>query len=203
MQIYNDAGVPLYWFPSTANEFRVRASAPTDDDADGYVIIDIDDGTIGASTQAVNGSTITGTTITDGTMSVTAGAFTAVASMVATGTISGNTLVSLDTDPTYALTAAMCRNAARYNDDADVIDYTLPAAEAGLVVLFYDLAGGVITIDPVDETDTIYLDGVSVGAGDAIDSPGVVGNYIALMAVDGTRWITIGRSGTWVDSGAD
>jgi len=97
----------------------------------------------------------------------------------------------------------MCRNSARFNNDADVIDYTLPAAESGLVVLFYDIAGGVITIDPFDGTDTIYLDGVSVGAGDAIDSPGAIGNFIALMAIDDTRWISLGRSGTWIDGGAD
>jgi hypothetical protein len=69
--------------------------------------------------------------------------------------------------------------------------------------LIYDLGGAVITIDPVDGADTIYLDGASVGAGDAIDSPGAVGNYIALMAIDGTRWITLGRSGVFVDGGAD
>ena len=118
----------------------------------------------------------------------------------ATGNISGTTESTLDTDPTVSLTTADCRNKARYNNDADVIDYTLPGAAAGLVVIFYDIAGGVITIDPVDGTDTIYLNGTSVGAGDEIDSPGDVGDFIALMAIDATRWITIGRSGTWVDA---
>lgn len=111
--------------------------------------------------------------------------------------------ISLDTDAAITLTADNCKNAIRFNNDADVIDYTLPAAAAGLTVMFYDIGGGVITVDPVDGTDTIYLDGTTVGAGDAIDSPGVVGNYIVLMAIDDTRWITIGRSGTWVDGGAD
>ena len=136
------------------------------------------------------------------------GAFTA-SSMVsdgvitATGVLTGKSSVSLDTDPSYVLTAAMCKNAVRFNNDADAIDYTLPAAEAGLVVMFYDIGGGIITIDPVDGTDTIYLDGTSVGAGDAIDSPGAVGNFICLMAIDDTKWVTVGRSGTWVDGGAD
>ena len=111
--------------------------------------------------------------------------------------------ISLDADPSYVLTAAMCNNAIRFNNDADVIDYTLPGAAAGLVVLFYDIGGGVITVDPVDGTDTIYLDGATVGAGDAIDSPGAVGNFICLIAIDDTRWITVGRSGTWIDGGAD
>lgn len=123
--------------------------------------------------------------------------------LAATGTVTGKTSITLDTDASIVLTDAMCRNTARFNNDADAIDYTLPGAAAGLVVLFYDIAGGVITIDPVDGTDTIYLNGVSVGAGDAIDSPGVVGNFICLVAIDATRWVTIGRSGTFVDGGAD
>jgi len=118
----------------------------------------------------------------------------------ATGNISGTTDITLDTDPTVTLTTADCRNKARFNNDADVIDYTLPGAAVGLVVIFYDIGGGVITIDPVDGTDTIYLNGTSVGAGDEIDSPGDVGDFIALMAIDATRWVTIGRSGTWVDA---
>ena len=69
--------------------------------------------------------------------------------------------------------------------------------------MFYDIAGGVITVDPLDGTDTIYLDGVTVGAGDAIDSPGIVGNFICLVAIDDTRWVTAGRSGTWTDGGVD
>ena len=146
---------------------------------------------------------VQGTTITDGTASFTAGAGTGFVSMAVTGIISGKTGITLDTDATIVLTAAMCKNAVRFNNDADAIDYTLPPAEAGLPVLFYDIAGGVITIDPYDATDTIYLNGTSVGAGDAIDSPGNVGDFIALMAIDATRWITLGRNGIWSDGGED
>ena len=46
-------------------------------------------------------------------------------------------------------------------------------------------------------TFVLHLDG------DAIDSPGNAGNFIVLMAVDDTRWVTLGRSGVWVDGGAD
>ena len=121
-------------------------------------------------------------------------------SVTATGNISGTTSTTLHTDPTRALSAAECRNTGHFNSDADVIDFTLPAAAAGLVVIFMDIGGGVITIDPVDGTDTIYLNGTSVGAGDEIDSPGDVGDFIALWAVDDTRWFSVGRSGTWVDA---
>lgn len=123
--------------------------------------------------------------------------------MSATGNITGSMSVTLDTASTISLSASDCLNATRINNDADPIDYTLAAAAAGLIVLFYDIGGGIITLDPVDGTDTIYKNGSSVGAGHAIDSPGNVGDFVALMAIDDTRWITIGMSGKWVDGGAD
>ena len=121
-------------------------------------------------------------------------------SLAVTGTISGLTVITLDESATIVLSASDCDNAVRFNNDADVIDYTLPGAAAGLVVMFYDIAGGVMTIDPVDGTDTIYLNGTSVGAGDSIDSPGAVGNFIVLMAIDATRWVTMGRDGTFIET---
>lgn len=96
-----------------------------------------------------------------------------------------------------------CDGDTYYNDDADAVDFTLPPAAAGLSCCFLDLAGGVITIDADDGTDTIYLNAASVGAGDAIDSPGDAGDLICVEAVDATRWVTWGRSGTWVDGDAD
>jgi hypothetical protein len=123
--------------------------------------------------------------------------------MSSTGQITGKTPFTLDSTGPIVLTADSCLGDIHFNNAASALDYTLPAAAIGLTVMFYDIGGGVITVDPVDGTDTIYLDGTSVGAGDAIDSPGVVGNFICLMAIDDTRWVTIGRSGTWVDGGAD
>ena len=120
------------------------------------------------------------------------------------GTITGGTLVALHTAAAVIFSDLdSCKNVAHFNNDADVIDFTLPGAAAGLVVMFYDIGGGVITVDPVDGEDTIYLNGTSVGAGDAIDSPGAVGDFICLMAIDTTRWVTVGRSGVWIDGGAD
>jgi hypothetical protein len=42
-----------------------------------------------------------------------------------------------------------------------------------------------------------------VGTADAIDSAGNLGDFICLLAIDTTTWINLGRSGTWVDGGAD
>jgi len=138
-------------------------------------------------------------TITEAIVEIT-GAVTVSASMAATGIVSGNTGITLDTDPAIVLTAAMCKNMARYNNDAGVIDYTLPPAAIGLVVGFYDRGPGVITIDPFDGTDEIELNGTPIGAGDEIDSPGAAGDFIVLMAIDDTTWVTWGRSGVWVDA---
>jgi hypothetical protein len=121
-----------------------------------------------------------------------------------TGTLAGLVGVTLDTDAAVDLaTASNAAGAMRVNNDADAIDYTLPPCAAGLNVCFYGIAAGVITVDPDDGTDTIYLNGTSVGAGDAIDSPGAVGDFICLLGLDDTRWATLGRSGTWVDGGVD
>jgi hypothetical protein len=120
--------------------------------------------------------------------------------LAATGIISGATGITLDTDATITLTASDCKNRVRINDDANAIDYTLPSAVSGLAIVFYDIAGGVITVD-ANTGDVIYLNGTALDAGDSIDSPGAVGNFICLMAIDATRWITMGRSGVWIDGG--
>ena len=152
---------------------------------------------------ALSDETGTGVAVFDTSPTFTTGV-TVNGAITATGNISGTNGTALHTAATYVFASGdSCKNWGHFNNDADVIDFTLPGAAAGLVVIFYDIGGGVITIDPVDGTDTIYLNGTSVGAGDAIDSPGAVGDFIALWAVDATRWLTIGRSGTWVDGGAD
>jgi len=125
-------------------------------------------------------------------------------SVTATGVLVGEVPVTLDTDPTIDLTAATAtRGHVRINNDDDVIDYTLPPAEAGLSVLIYSQYAQVVTIDVDDGVDVIWLDGVALTAGNAIDSPGTVGDYVSLLAIDATNWLVIGKSGTWVDGGAD
>ena len=121
-----------------------------------------------------------------------------------TGVLAGLGDPHLVTDASLDLTnSAGCDGDTYYNDDADAVDFTLPPAVAGLTCCFQDIAGGVITIDVDDGVDTIYLNSSTVGAGDAIDSPGAVNDLICVQAVDDTRWYTWGRTGTWVDGGAD
>jgi hypothetical protein len=121
----------------------------------------------------------------------------------ATRVVQKNSGITSDTAATVALTSADCQGQWRVNDDDDVIDYTLPGAEAGLECCFISMFARVVTVDPVDGTDTIYLNGDTVGAGDAIDSPGTTGDHICVLGLDATRWVTMNMYGTWVDGGAD
>lgn len=137
-------------------------------------------------------------------MNVTLGGFSINRTIVSDG--SGDAIVSsgvtLDTDATIDLdTPAKAREAIRINNDGDVIDYTLPPAEAGLSVWFYSRYANVVTVDVDDGVDVILLNGVSVGAGDSIDSAGGIGDYIHLIAIDSTYWITLEQSGVWIDGG--
>jgi len=124
------------------------------------------------------------------------------AAITATGAIIGESSITLHTDATVTLTAVQCRNGYHYNNDAGVIDFDLPTAEAGLTVLIGANATGVITIDAA-AGDIIVLDGTALDAADAIDSPGARGDFIVLQALDATTWMMLGRSGTWVDGGTD
>lgn len=111
--------------------------------------------------------------------------------------------VTLDSDPTIVLTAAECQNGVRVNNDNDVIDYTLPDAVAGQSCVFQSLFAQVVTVDCFDTNESIVLDGTALTAGNAIDSPGTAGDYILLVAISSTQWVSMGRSGTWIDGGAD
>jgi hypothetical protein len=121
-----------------------------------------------------------------------------------TGTLNGAVAVTADTDATVTLNASDCYGAWRINNDDDVIDYTLPSAVAGMSICFYDNAanGQVVTVDSA-AGDIIVLDGTALDAADAIDSPGDRGDFICLLAIDATNWISLGMNGTWVDGGAD
>lgn len=124
-------------------------------------------------------------------------------SLVTTGTIQGEVSVQINGTSSSTLVALQMLGAAYYYTGASGHDVTLPGAEAGLNACFYDAnGGGVITLDAA-AGDTIWLDGVSVGAADAIDSAGNRGDFLCLLGIDTDTWVTLGRSGTWVDGGAD
>ena len=119
------------------------------------------------------------------------------------GWLKGKVEVSLDTAASVTLTAADCGRTAKFNNDADVIDYTLPPLEAGCAICFMGEAAGVITVDTNNTADVIVLYGTALAAGNAIDSPGNRGDSICLLAKDSATWTTWRGEGTWVDGGAD
>jgi hypothetical protein len=131
------------------------------------------------------------------------------------GTIRGNKDIVVTVGDTDSPSAAEMRGTWHIADNATAandVDYTLPEISTigtGANACFYDNGGGGggIIIDAA-AGDEILLYGAGVGVADAIDSPGVAGagangDYICLVAIDSTYWITTDFSGTWVDGGAD
>ncbi len=72
LQLYDDDGHGNYFWTNTANILRGATSIQADDDAGGYAVMDLDDGTIGASTQ--NGNFATATVYTSLAADVSQGA---------------------------------------------------------------------------------------------------------------------------------
>ena len=107
------------------------------------------------------------------------------------GMVSGFTEVTLHTAATVILTEADCNNEIHVNNDADVIDFTLPPCRNGLVVAFLGKATGVITVDPYDGVDKIWLEGADGGAGNEMESDGTVGKYVVLIGLDDTSWYAL------------
>jgi len=86
------------------------------------------------------------------------------------------------------LTADDCKNVIHINGDADVIKFILPPCALGLVVAFWDQGGAVVTVDPFDEVDKIWIEAQDGGAGNEMESDGTIGRYIILVARDNTSW---------------
>lgn len=75
-------------------------------------------------------------------------------------------------------------------------EYDLPAAAGydGKAVVFYVTSTNAITIDP-NGSEVIVRNGTAQTGGVTLTLTGAAGNYVALIC-DGTRWITLGFSGT-------
>jgi len=124
-------------------------------------------------------------------------------SAIFTGTLQGGVSVPNVSSTTGTILSTTALGTVFSCTNAAGCDLTLPAAEAGLNFCARDSnGGGVVTIDAA-AGDEIELDGVGVGVADAIDSAGAKGDFICLLALDGVTWASMGRSGTWVDGGAD
>ncbi len=123
--------------------------------------------------------------------------------ILTSGTIRGHIDVIATTGTTLSPTASQLRGSLHTSNNASGTDYTLPTAVAGYNACFYDLNGGGVIVIDAASGDEILLNGVGVGAADAIDSAGNIGDFICIVALDATNWLTLGRSGDWVDGGAN
>jgi len=119
------------------------------------------------------------------------------------GTLTGLARVNVQSASSITLSSSFMAQDIHYCTNAAGCDVTLPGAAPGLNACFYDGNGGGTVILDAAAGDAINLDGISVGTADAIDSAGNVGDFICLLAIDASTWVTLGRSGTWVDGGAD
>lgn len=132
---------------------------------------------------------------------------TVTGSAIFSGTLQGGVLVNVASGTAYSPLATQLLGTSFVYTNAGAVDITLPSiTQSGLSFCAYDTTtGGVITLDASSTVtgDTIYLDGVNIGVSDAIDSAGAAGDFICLLSTDVNTWITLGRSGTWIDGGVD
>jgi hypothetical protein len=119
------------------------------------------------------------------------------------GTLNGGVSATTSSSTSVGPTAGQLLGHVYNYTSASGVDVTLPAAAAGLNACFRDGNGGGVVVIDAAAGDEIELDGTGVGVADAIDSAGTKGDFICLLALDATTWISLGRSGTWVDGGAD
>ncbi|MCK5018173.1 MAG: hypothetical protein KAS32_14045, partial [Candidatus Peribacteraceae bacterium] len=117
--------------------------------------------------------------------------------LATTGTIQGAINISSDADGMTQgeITTAGIYGTAFFATGAGTWD--LPAAAAGMSFVLYSTTAAAIIINP-DDADTITYGGTKDTAGHQIASPSAAGDYICMIALDGTDWYVFGHSGTWV-----
>jgi hypothetical protein len=112
--------------------------------------------------------------------------------------------VTITAATTLSPTADDLTNGRFIANHASGTDYSLPAVDAGIDPCFYDLDGTVgITID-AEASDRIRLpDGTLLDPGYSIVSTtaNAIGDFICLLGIDGTNWVSLSSSGTWTDGG--
>jgi hypothetical protein len=89
-----------------------------------------------------------------------------------------------------------------FADEAGAAQIDLPALASGSSFCVYSTTAQVISLNP-NGTETIIDASITpaLDAGDELDSPGAIGDYVCLLS-NGTSWYVLGKSGTWVDGGA-
>lgn len=119
------------------------------------------------------------------------------------GTLQGLVATTLITSTANSPTSSTLRGGLFQCTNAGGCNITLPTAVSGYNACWYDNNGGGTIIIDANTSDEIILDGVPIGPADAIESEGNRGDFVCILAIDATSWVTLGRSGTFTDIGPD
>ena len=115
-----------------------------------------------------------------------------------TGTISGGVVIETTGATPYTMGAATGQWIMA--DEAGAAQIDMPALASGSSFCVYSTTAQVISLNP-SGGENIFLAGATIGAGDELDSPGALGDFVCLLS-NGTNWYVLGLSGVWVDGGA-
>lgn len=119
--------------------------------------------------------------------------------MVTTGTLQGAIKVNTDANgmSSAEMTTAGVYGAFYVASGAGT--WNLPAVASGMNICIYSTTAAAIVVNP-DDGDVITLNGTALSAGDSITSASGAGDFICLIGVSDSSWLTLGRSGTWTDT---
>ena len=119
--------------------------------------------------------------------------------MATTGTIQSGVKINTDSN---GMTSGEMTTAGMYGAfyvAGGAGTWALPAAAAGMNFCIYSTTAAAVVVNP-DDSDVITLNGTALSAGDSITSASGAGDFICLLAVSDSSWLTLGRSGTWTDT---
>jgi hypothetical protein len=119
--------------------------------------------------------------------------------MATTGTIQGATKINADSNGMSQGEMTTAGMYGTFYTATGAGTWNLPAAAAGMCFCIYSTTAAAIVINP-DNSDVITLNGTALSAGDSITSASGAGDFICLLAVSDSSWLTLGRSGTWTDT---
>jgi len=133
----------------------------------------------------LSGDTLSATNMTTGSLAL------------GTGTISGGVVIETTGATPYTMGAATGQWIMA--DEAGAAQIDMPALASGSSFCVYSTTAQVISLNP-SGGEHIFLAGATIGAGDELDSPGALGDFVCLLS-NGTNWYVLGLSGVWVDGG--
>ena len=120
------------------------------------------------------------------------------------GTGSGAMQVITTSDQFTTLTASIATTNVTYIlTYAGTAAITLPPAVAGYQICAHDTdptVAGIVAFIPFG-TNIISLYGDEGTAGQHLNSPGDLGDYMCLLGINSTTWITLYRHGSWFHPG--